>query len=170
MARHNGSVLLDTNAILELHRVGSWRALIGGYRVETVEDCVTETQTGFQRRQPERQIDLGKLRASLSAVHLVENSERARLAVRVPDIFLDLGENSLWAHALARSDAWVLCGPDKASLRCGIRLGFHERLVSLEGLLNDIGHQPKTHLQRAYTRKWHRQTIGQLVMDESGGF
>ena len=46
-------MLVDTNVILEAHRTGSWRALAGGYAVETVEDCVTEPQTGFQRRRPE---------------------------------------------------------------------------------------------------------------------
>ena len=120
--RHRGPVLVDTNVILECHRVGSWRALAGGYRLETVEDCVTETQTGFQRRQPEHQIDETELRASLAAVHSVGNRERAESAVQVHGIELDLGEASLWAHALSRSDAWVLCGPDKASLRCGVRL------------------------------------------------
>ena len=57
MARHAGPVLVDTNAILECFRVGAWRALAGGYGVETVEDCMTETQTGYQRRRPEQQID-----------------------------------------------------------------------------------------------------------------
>ena len=85
MARHAGPVLVDTNIILESYRVGSWRALAGGYNVETVEECVDETQ-------------------------------------------------SLWAHARKRDDAWILCGPDRASLRCGVRLGFRERLVSLERL------------------------------------
>ena len=41
MARHSGPVLVDTNVILESHRVESWRALAGGYRLETVEDCVS---------------------------------------------------------------------------------------------------------------------------------
>ena len=71
MARHHGPVLIDTNAILECFRVGSWRTLSNGYSVETVEDCVTETQTGFQRRRPELQIDAGQLVATLKAVHSV---------------------------------------------------------------------------------------------------
>ena len=49
VVRHRGPVFVDTNVILESHRVGSWRALTGGYGVETVEDCVVETHTGFQR-------------------------------------------------------------------------------------------------------------------------
>ncbi len=157
---------MDTNVILECNRTGSWRALAGGYRVETVEDCVTETQTGFQRRRPERRIDAFELRKSLAAVHTVEDRERAELAVRIFDIALDRGEASLWAHAVHRDDAWVLCGPDRASLRFGIRLGFRERLVSLERLLADAGHRPNPGLRPAYTRSWHERTVGQLLLVE----
>ncbi len=166
MARHQNAVLVDTNVMLEAYRTGSWRALTGGYRVETVEDCVAETQTGFQRRRPELQVDAAELRDSLKAVHPVRNRERAGLAVRIPDIALDRGEASLWAHALIRTDAWVLCGPDRASLRCGVRLGYRERLVSLEGLLDDVGYRSRTTLRPAYTRRWHEWVLGELVLME----
>ena len=56
MVRHCGTVLVDMNVIVEAHRTGSWRALTGGYAVETVKDCVTETRAGFQRRQPEQHL------------------------------------------------------------------------------------------------------------------
>ncbi len=102
MVDRTASVLVDTNAIIESHRTGSWRALAGGYRVEPVEDCATETQTGFQRRSPEQSIVASELRASLTAVHPVSERQRAELAVRIQDITLDLGEESLWAHALDR--------------------------------------------------------------------
>lgn len=170
MVRHRGVLLLDTNVILEAHRTGSWRALVGGYRVETVEDCVTETQTGFQRRRTEQQIDVAELRASLGTVHPVGNLERAELKIRTPDIELHIGEASLWAHALGRTDDWVLCGPDRASLRCGIRLGFRERLAPLEGLLDDVGHRPGAALRTHYTRRWHERVLGELVLMEGDGF
>ena len=38
--------------------------------------------------------------------------------------FLDPGEQALWAHALGRGDGWLLCGPDKARVRLGVRLGW----------------------------------------------
>ena len=41
------SVLVDTNTIIEARRTLAWAALVGGWQVETVEDCVMETQTGF---------------------------------------------------------------------------------------------------------------------------
>jgi len=167
MARHRGPVLVDTNVILECWRSEGWRALAGGYRVETVEDCVTETQTGYQRRRPEQQIDAATLRASLAAVHSVSDRERAAAVLRDPLFsFLDLGEQSLWAHALARDDAWILCGPDKASLRFGVRLGLRERLAALDSLLQDAGHRPRIPLRNAYTSEWLARTLAELVMLE----
>ena len=134
--------------------------------METVEDCVAETQTGFQRRRPEQQIDGTKLRARLAAVHAVDDLQRAVLEIRAGNIALDEGEASLWAHALGRDDDWILCGPDKASLRCGVRLGLRERLVSMEVLLEDIGFRPRTNLRTQYTRMWHDRVLSEYVLAE----
>ncbi len=169
MARHQGPVLVDTNVVLESFRIGAWRALAGGYPVETVEDCVTETQTGFQRRRPEQQIDPVALGASLAAVHSVGVRELAALAVMASDIALDVGERSLWAHALTRADGWILCGPDKASLRFGVRLGHRDRLVALEQLLDEVGYRPKAPLKLPYTSRWLAQTLNEFVLAERPG-
>ena len=166
MARHPGPVLVDTNVILTCFRIGAWRALSGGYGVETVEDCVTETQTGFQRRRVEDRIDAGELSRSLKAVHAVSDIERARVAIQGADLALDPGELSLWAHALSRNDAWIFCGPDKASLRLGVRLGFRERLAALEQLLDDVGYRSRQPLPTAFTAAWHRTTVETLAMAE----
>jgi hypothetical protein len=166
MARHRGPVLVDTNVILECWRLGAWRALTSGYRVETVEDCVIETQTGFQRRRQEQRIDNAALRASLAVVQKVGDAERAAAIVREPMFsFLDLGEQSLWAHALSRQDDWVLCGPDKASLRFGVRLGLRERLMALEDLLRSVGHKA-VGLRPAYTSAWLVKVLEAIVIME----
>ena len=73
-------MLVDTNVIIEAHRSGTWAALVGAYRVETVEDCVTETQTGYERRPREQWIDVGELKASLGGVH-DRNSRFRRLFI-----------------------------------------------------------------------------------------
>jgi hypothetical protein len=174
MARHRGAVLVDTNVILECWRIKAWRALAGGYGVETVDICVTETQTGFQRRRPEQQIDQTALVDSLKAVHKVTDKERAAAIVREAaasmrgSLFssLDAGEQALWAHALTRPDAWVLCGPDRASLRFGIRLGCGDRLMALERLLADAGHRPAAPLRSNYTSAWHNAAFGELTASE----
>src|SRR5438552_16333072 len=108
MPRHTGPVLVDTNVILECWRAGSWRALTGGYAVETVEDCVTETQTGFQRRRPEQRIDEAELRKSMARTYEASQADLATAVVRDETLsFLDVGERSLWAHALTRTDTWI---------------------------------------------------------------
>jgi hypothetical protein len=169
MPPHRGPLLVDTNAIIECWRTRSWKALSGGYRVETVELCVIETQTGLQKRRPERRIDMAALSATLKAVHEVGDAERARAVLRDPQIAaLDIGEQMLWAHALTRDDPWVLCGPDKASLRTGIRLGLRDRLVSLERLLQDVGFRPQVALGEAYTARWHTRTLAALAVLEGG--
>jgi hypothetical protein len=97
------------------------------------------------------------------------DAQRAVVAVRAPDIALDVGERSLWAHALTRTDAWVLCGPDKASMRFGVRLGLKDRLIALESLLADAGHRPKEDLKLAYTTKWLEKVLGELFISEGLG-
>jgi hypothetical protein len=167
MARHHGPVLVDTNVIIECWRVSAWKALCGGYAVETVGDCFIETQTGYQQRRPEEQIDSDVLTKTLAAVHAVHDVDRAEAVTRDPSIaYLDAGERALWAHAISRKDAWVLCGPDKASLRIGIRLGLRDRLVSLERLLGDVGFKPRLDLRTPYTQKWLDQALAQLAQLE----
>jgi len=169
VARWRGPVLIDTNVIIEAWRVDAWRALRGGYGLETVEECVIETQTGFQNRRPEQQIDREALLAGLKAIHKVSDAERAIALIRDGEIaMLDDGEKALWAHALARSDAWVLCGPDKASLRIGVRLKLRDRLVALERLLDDAGYRPKTPLKAAYGQGWLDHTLVELSQREGG--
>jgi len=87
VARHPGPVLVDTNVIIEAHRIGAWKALTGGHSVETVADCVTETQTGYRRRRREQLIDRVELLASMAVMHEVSDREIAVLAVKTPDIF-----------------------------------------------------------------------------------
>lgn len=135
--------------------------------METVGACFVETQTGGQRRRPEEKIDHEVLAAKVRNVHAVGDADFAAALTLDPEIgFLDPGEQSLWAHAVSRKDAWVLCGPDKASLRIGLRLGLRDRLVSLERLLSDVGFRPRIELKMAYTQKWHDQALAQLAQRE----
>ena len=101
-------------------------------------------------------------------MHRVTNAQRAAALIRGLGISLDPGELELWAHAISRKDAWILCGPDKASLRFGVRMGFRDRLVSLERLLEDIGFPVKGKLRGNYTAQWHALALNELVLIERG--
>lgn len=167
MTRRTNPLLIDTNVILEAHRTSTWKALTGGYGVETVEACVMETQTGFQRRRAELQIEERELRAKLREVHEVSEIQRAKVLIEGQGIALDPGELDLWAHAIKREDAWILCGPDAASLRFGVRAGFRDRLVSLESLLQGVGMTAKG-IRANYTEEWLKRKLIDLVTAERG--
>jgi len=169
MAPVANPILLDTNVILECHRVGAWRAM-HRYKLQTVEKCIEETHTGHQNRRPEQQIDVQALCADFDRIFAVSQNDLAQAVTREPSIRgLDDGELYLWAHALTRADVWYLCGPDKASMRIGVKLGLRDRLLSLEKLLADIGHRPKLGLGPGYTTKWLNDTLSQFVILDGGG-
>ncbi|WP_446831596.1 hypothetical protein [Candidatus Foliamicus sp.] len=161
-------VLVDANVIIEGYRTATWAALVGAFSIETVEDCVTETQTGYKNRPREQWIEVAALRESFAKVHDVTDLERAELAIRLGGIALDRGEESLWAHALGRSGEWLLSGPDRASLRAGVCLGFRDHLVSVEELLETAGYRTRKELKQAYTKKWMRGVVGEMVIAEAG--
>ena len=164
MARARGPILLDNNAIGDAVDLGVWKALLGAYngQLETVDEVGSEAGTYFRQQDDSQELmaTLGKLK-----IHPVTGLERAKLAEALEGVTLDAGERDLWAHARERKDAWILCGPDKASLRAAVKLGFRERLVSLEQLLDDAG-APKRKLPEVQTKKWLEKTVSQMVIEE----
>ncbi|MGY2049132.1 hypothetical protein [Methylobacterium sp. JK268] len=87
---------------------------------------------------PGGDIDPTALRSTFHAVEPDDHLAIIRLQLDGPGAYLDAGELSLWAHALARDDDWLICGPDAASMRFGFEQGHRARLVSLEALLQAI--------------------------------
>jgi len=158
----NTPILLDTVAILEAHEARIWNALCGYYRLETVETCVIETQTGYQLRRPELRIEELALRGQLHAIHQVTDEQLA-LVIEKGGIGLDDGEQALWAHALQRDDAWILCGPDKASMIFGYNNRKRDRLVSLGQLAAHIGQNNP--LRSHFTKQW----LDNLLTDRALG-
>ena len=167
MARFAGPVLVDTNTIIEAHRVSAWKALANGYGLETVEMVQVETHTGFQRRDPAQAIDQAELRASLKAVHPVSRAQEVALKLMLMELEIDLdaGEFALWAHLLDRQGDWRLCGPDRASMKFGVKAGRRDRMVSLEALLADAG-MAKTRqpLRDNHTKAWLDRALADYAM------
>jgi hypothetical protein len=135
-------VLVDTNIIIECVRVNCWTALTTHFSVETVEKCCEEARTGQAHRPGYVVVDEKALRNRLR-VHPVSDLQLAALSLRDPGASgLDLGERHLWAHALARSDAWVASCCDHAAVQAAMRLGWGDRLASLEQLVQLAGANP----------------------------
>lgn len=135
-------VLVDTNIIIECVRVGCWGALRAHFSVETVEKCCEEARTGDLRRPGYVAVEEKALREKLK-VHQVTQQALATLVVRDPDSRrLDAGELHLWAHALTRADTWIASCCDNAAVQAAVRLGWEDRLKSLEELARAAGANP----------------------------
>lgn len=155
-------VLVDTNVIIEGHLRGCWNALTGAYQVETVETCVVEAMTGRHDWGGTKPAEVA-LRAGFSQIHDVPRIGLARVMLG-GGAQLDEGEQHLWAHALVREDAWILCGPDRASMRFGYEQKQRNRLVSLGALLQTINYSPKAPLRAHFEQTWLDDVIRKLVL------
>lgn len=149
--------LLDTNAIIEAVRVGVWNALCGGLDVHTVEECRDECRRGDALSSGYITVSATAL-DRLGAVHPVTEAQRASFVLRTDASALDPGELDLYAHALGRADSvWVLCSPDRAAVRIGVELGWRDRLVSLEELVDAVGSRPNPPLRPHFRTAWLSQ-------------
>ncbi len=150
-------VLVDTNVIIEAHATNVWKSIADFFALETVAKCVEETQTGYQNRTPEQQIDQSSLLTSFVTVH--DPSEEDRFAVRLEHESLDdldAGERDLIVHAFGRTDdVWLLASPDKAAMRFISELNLTNKLVSLESMAKRVGAKPRKAFKAQYTEKWH---------------
>ena len=158
------AVLVDTNAIIEAVRTGCWAAITGWWTVETVQECYDEALRGDSTRPSYVRVATTDL-DRLTAVHTVTELERATLALEYEHAdALDDGERDLLAHALGRAeDPWLLCSPDKASVRAAVALDWADRLISIEGLSRSAGVRPPPplydHHTEARLRQWRTAAL-----------
>jgi len=159
-------VLIDTNAIIEAHRLGCWPALCGYFSMETVEECVAECATGDQFREGRVPIDVKQLKQQLTAAHPVDDAMLAGLAVTScgASTGIDDGEKHLLAYAITQSGIYLLCSPDKACMRVGQILHLLERFTSLQRVAEKSGHLGLLYAAQ-YTEKWHRTYRSRLVLE-----
>lgn len=148
-------VLVDTNVIIEAHETRCWTALANFFACHAVEKVVEETQTGFQRRSPDRNIDVRALRHSLAHVATVSDEDRAAFNLRHGHPPLDAGERDLLVYAEQLADeVWLLNSPDMAVVRFANQVGWLDRLVSLEAMTRRLNLRPRRALARNYSEPW----------------
>ena len=140
---------VDTNVVIECHRTGCWEALARNYRLATVDKVIEECATGMHET-----MDIGKVREVVQT-YRVSDGELIQLRMDLRGrVILDPGEEHLLAHAARRSGPWCICSPDSALVRGTWLLGLLDRNVSLEFLLNSIGHTTARPLRNQYTERW----------------
>lgn len=163
MIPEQSHVLLDTMIIIEAHRVGCWRAMLGHYRLDTVQKCMEECATGNQRRRVRVPIDVGQLQTDISPKP-VTAKEITQFTLRYPGaVDLDAGEKELMAYALTlESGSYYMCSSDRACLRAGFTLGM--TFVSFEELVEGTGE--RVALERHHTKTWLQQQRTQWRLEE----
>ena len=164
--KRGNRILIDTNAILEAHRVGCWKALCGFFSMETVEWCIIECGEGEQFRENRIPVEIDVLKRQVR-IHSVSPLMIAELAVRSRGAFDSIhdGEKHLLAYAMAQSNAYLLCSPDKDCMRVGMILDILRRFVSLEKIAENAGCR-RLALRGQYTEKWHQSFCGILKLDQ----
>lgn len=166
MFKHGQIVLVDTNVIIEAHRTRCLALLSNYFELHTVDKVVEETQTGYQNRRPEQNIDLQELRAQLRHVETVTDAQRAQFSLDHPNVTLDPGERDLliYAKGFKSSDVWLLNSPDMAAVRYAHQQKWIDRLVSLESMNAHLKGRLSESLRENYTERWLSQKRMQLAL------
>lgn len=165
MALNRGDrILLDTNVILEAHRVACWRAMVNEFRLSTVEKVIEETQTGHQNRSPELRIDELALRDSFETIAAPTREQLAIIDIEYPGHGLDDGEYHLVAYAatIENDAAWLLNSPDKGTIRFCSRAAWLDRLTSLQAMTATLGLPHGNRMRGNYTQSWLETQINQF--------
>ena len=147
-------VLVDTNVIIEAHGTGCLGQVADGFRLCTVEAVIEETQKGRQRRRPEQSIDEDWLRSRIPQIGDVTDEQRNDFALQYQSVGLDAGERDLLIYATGLQDAWFLNSPDTAVVRFAHKVGWLDRLVSLEAMARTVNARLSRNLRDNYRETW----------------
>lgn len=152
-------VLIDTNVIIEGHRVHCWNQLSQYFKLHTVEKVIEETQTGYQNRRPEQTIDQALLRKSFFHIEAISELQIIEFDMSNVEQVLDDGEKQLVIYAnMMQENVWFLNSPDLATVRYACQKGWGDRLISLEAMTKHLGCRLKVNIERNFTESWLSQS------------
>jgi len=161
--KRGDEVFVDTNVIIEAHRVRGWKALTAAFKLVTAAKCVEEAATGDRRRGGYVEVDVDNLQKT-ATVCQPDPTEATKLVMELPPgLTLDPGERDLLACVRNRPGVWWVCSPDGAAVRAAHALGFLDQMVSLEHLLQTA--KIRTGLQPQFMEKWLSGVRTRLKLD-----
>jgi hypothetical protein len=145
-------VFMDTNAIMEAHRVKCWNAITTFFQIETVEEC-QKCANGNQQRREYVAVDTRAFKETV-VVHSVSNVMLASLMSADPAAaVLGQGEKDLISRLFAEQGNWYACTPDKAAAASMFRLNLARRITALETLA-DLAGMRRLKFRDNFTRRW----------------
>lgn len=161
MVETGSHIFMDTNVIIEAHRVNVWPALCGQFTLDTVTRCLEELNTGRRRAVV---VDTDKL-ASTIQPKTPTREHITSLMMRYPQsVDMDDGEKEILAYTLSLPpNTFFICSPDKALIRAVYVLDLIDRYVALEDLTEFAGLRPD--LQYQYTRAFLAEYRTKLLLE-----
>lgn len=153
-------VFVDTNIIIEAHRIECWNIVAGAFELHTVEQVKVEALQGRKSSRDYVPVDAHVFDSCIQ-VHRVEQADLAKAILGCRELLtLDDGERDLLAYLQGHlRDADLLSTADAAAVRVACLLGFGDNLVSLEELLQSKSKMPgirSTYLTNSL-RRWKTQ-------------
>lgn len=159
MFKKGDIVLIDTNVIIEGHRVQCWNQLAQYFKLHTVEKVIEETQTGYQNRRPEQTIDQALLRKSFNHIEAISELQTIEFDMLNVGQILHDGEKQLVIYAnTIKEDVWFLNSPDLAAVKYSCQKGWGDRLISLEAMTKHLSCRLKVNFERNFTDSWLSQS------------
>jgi len=159
-------VLADTMVIIEAHRTNCWRLLVNNFKMDTVEKCVEECETGNQRIRNPVPVDITTLIRDLHP-RKVGLHELTSFILKYPEAqSLDPGEKELLTYAMTVSGAFYICSPDKMCMRVGHMLGIVDSFISLQELIMSACPGHNASLRYNYTKQWLEGYRTEIKLDD----
>lgn len=163
MTKPHSHVLVDTNVIIEIHRLGCWRTIASHFDLDTVEKCVEECETGNLTRSGMIPVDTAVLKKDLKP-KIVSEKDLVSLVLSCSEAaYLDAGEKNLLAYARTLKEEYLICSPDKKFISVGLEIGILDSFVSLEELLETAG--VRAQLRYNFTRRWMEKVRTDLRLE-----
>lgn len=156
-------LLLDTNVIIEAHRVNCWKLLLDQFILESTEECCREAAGGYTRRGGYVAVDVAVLRKDIRIHKPTPDMMTKATATALNFQSIDPGEREVLAIAFADAALRRVGTADRIAIQVASQLGLLERVVSLEEILQATGDSRA--LLKHHTKKWLSDIKLQLLLD-----
>jgi len=155
-------IVLDTNAIIEAHRVKCWKLMLEYFAVESTEECCREAASGESRTAGYVVVDVPAMREAIR-IHRPPAAMIARAATTALNFqSIDPGEREVLAVAMADPRLQRIGTADRIAIQVASQLGLLDRVVSLEEILETVGDSRP--LMAHHCKKWLSDIRLQLLL------
>ena len=158
--KRDSVIYLDTNVFIEAERSECLNSITGYYdHLCTVDQVIEELNTGLHGSSDNIKVNTDSLEVE---VNHVTPLDQATLKLQLAgEIELDAGGFDLLAKIInLGNNSFFVCSPDTACVRAAHFLGFGEKVISLEELV-DLSGKQNIRLQDHFGKKW----LGDLRLD-----